>query len=242
MRVAGIVLDLDDTIFDTTGLMLPWADRRAVTAMRAAGLRLGEEAALSRIAELRRAGVARYWDALAKEQGVDAACVAACESAWFDYDPPPMELEPAVARALDELAAIAPLVLFTQGHPRTQRMKAERLGLPARFADMRFIDFRGPVGKTETLASILADHRWPAEDVVVAGDRPDNDVRAANRNGCRAVLVRRSGGEFADVAPASPDDVPWRTITSLADLPALLTAEGIHRRDAETQRRQDKEG
>lgn len=222
MRVAGIVLDLDDTLYDTTRLLIPWADRRAVAAMRAAGLRLGEDEALARIAELRRAGVARYWDALAQEQGVDAACVAAGESAWLDYEPPPMELEPAVSRALDELAAIAPLVLFTMGHPRTQRWKAERLGLPSRFADLRFIDFRGPLGKTETLASILADHRWPAADVVVAGDRPDGDVRAANRNGCRAVLVRREGAEFADVAPESKDDVPWRTIASVAELPALL--------------------
>lgn len=229
MRVQGIVLDLDDTIYDTTRLLIPWADRRAVAAMRAAGLRLPEDAALARIAELRRAGVARYWDALAQEEGADAACVAAGESAWFDYDPPPMALEPAVDRALGELAAIAPLVLFTMGHPRTQRMKAERLGLPAQFADMRFVDFNGATGKTEALASILADHRWAAAEVVVAGDRPDSDVRAANRNGCRAVLVRRAGSEFASVAPASPDDVPWRTIESLADLPSFLTTEGMDR-------------
>ena len=222
MRVKGIVLDLDDTIYDTTRLLIPWADRRAVAAMRAAGLTLTEEAALARIAELRRAGVARYWDALADEQCVDASCVAACESAWFDFDPPPMALEPAVGRALTELAAIAPLVLFTMGHPRTQRLKAERLGLPARFADMRFIDFNGSADKTATLTAILADHRWKADEVVVAGDRPDGDVRAANKNGCRAVLVRRSGSEFANVAPASQDDVPWRTIKSLAELPPLL--------------------
>jgi FMN phosphatase YigB (HAD superfamily) len=222
MQVAGIVLDLDDTIYDTTRLLIPWADRRAVAAMRAAGLRLTEERALARIAELRRDGVARYWDALAREEGVDAAGLAACESAWLDYDPPEMALAPDVGRALEALAAIAPLVLATMGHPRTQRLKAERLGLAERFADMRFIDFNGPVGKTETLASILADHRWPAESVVVAGDRPDSDVRSANRNGCRAVLVRRAGGEFANVAPQSPDEVPWRTIESLAELPALL--------------------
>jgi FMN phosphatase YigB (HAD superfamily) len=224
MRVAGIVLDLDDTLYDTTRLLIPWADRRAVAAMRAAGLALGEDAALARIAELRRAGVARYWDALCAEHGVGPDCVAVGEAAWLDYEPPPMELEPAVARALDELGAMAPLVLFTMGHPRTQRRKAERLGLAARFADMRFIDSRAGAGKTETLASILADHGWPAADVVVAGDRVDGDVRAANKNGCRAVLVRRAVSEFAGVAPASPDEVPWRTIESIADLPALLRA------------------
>jgi FMN phosphatase YigB (HAD superfamily) len=224
MTLDGIVLDLDDTIYDTTRLLLPWADRRAVAAMREAGLALDEEAAIARIEALRRAGVARYWDALAQENGVDPACVAAGESVWFDYDPPPMDLEPAVAKALDELASIAPLALMTSGHVETQRRKVERLGIRGRFVDLRFIDHRLPGGKTEGLASLLATRGWKPARVVVCGDRPDGDVRAANRNGCRAVLVRREGAEFAAVASSSPDDVPWRTIGRLSELPALLTA------------------
>lgn len=222
MTPDGIVLDLDDTLFETTRLLIPWADRRAVAAMRAAGLRLGEDEALARIADLRRRGVARYWDALAAENGADAGCVAVGEAAWLDYEPPPMELDPRVAAALDELRAVAPLVLFTLGHPRTQRRKAERLGLAARFSDLRFIDSRGALGKTETLASIVEDHRWGPSRVIVCGDRPDGDVRAANRNGCVAVLVRAEGTEFANVASESPDDVPRHTIAHVADLPALL--------------------
>jgi FMN phosphatase YigB (HAD superfamily) len=217
----GIVLDLDDTLYDTTGLLLPWADRRAVAAMRAAGLTMEEDAALARIAALRRSGVARYWDALAQENGVDSACVAAGESIWFDYDPPPMTLDPAVDRALDALAAIAPLALLTAGHVATQRRKAERLFLAPRFAEMRFVDHRSPGGKTEGLAALLADRRWKPSRVVVCGDRPDGDIRAANRNGCRGVLVRRDGGEFAAV-PTSGDDAPWRTIAGVAELPGLL--------------------
>jgi len=217
----GIVLDLDDTLFDTTRLLLPWADRRAVAAMRAAGFDLDEETALARLREARAAGIVRTFAAMAAERGAPDACVRAAEDAWFDYDPPLMTLEPPVARALDELAAIAPLALFTMGHVATQKKKVERLGLARRFADMRFIDFRGAAGKTETLASILADRAWTPDRVVVCGDRPDADVRAANRNGCRAVLVRREGTEFAAVA-TSGDDAPWRTIATVAELPALL--------------------
>jgi FMN phosphatase YigB (HAD superfamily) len=218
----GVVLDLDDTLFDTTRLLLPWADLRAVAAMRAAGLAMSEDAALARLLELRAAGVVRTFAALAAERGADHRCTAAGEDAWFVYDPPPMTLDPAIAAALDELRALAPLALFTMGHPATQRRKTERLGLARWFGDLRFVDFRAPGGKTAALASILADRRWAAPRVVVCGDRPDGDVRAANRNGCRAVLVRREGAEFANVAPESPDDVPWRTISSVSELPALL--------------------
>jgi putative hydrolase of the HAD superfamily len=221
VKLDGVVLDLDDTLFDTTGLLLPWADRRAVAAMRAAGLDLAEDAALVRLRELRAAGVVRTFAALAAERGAPAAAVEAGENAWFDYVPPPMALEPAVDRALDELVATAPLALFTMGHVETQKRKVARLGLERRFRDLRFIDFRGPAGKTETLAEILADHGWGPDRVVVCGDRPDADVRAATKNGCRGVLVRRAGGEFAAV-PTTGDDAPWRTIGHVAELPGVL--------------------
>jgi FMN phosphatase YigB (HAD superfamily) len=190
--------------------------------MRAAGLAMSEDAALARLVELRAAGVVRTFAALAAECGADERCAAAAEDAWFVFDPPPMALDAAVDAALTDLARTAPLALMTLGHPATQRGKIERLGLAKRFADVRVVDFRGKDGKTETLAAILRDRRWDPSRVVVCGDRPDGDVRAANANGCRAVLVRRDGGEFANVSPASPLDVPWRTIASVAELPALL--------------------
>jgi hypothetical protein len=36
------------------------------------------------------------------------------------------------------------------------------------------------------------------------------------------VLVRRPGAEFSHAKPAGPDDVPWRTIAHLRELPAVL--------------------
>jgi putative hydrolase of the HAD superfamily len=222
MKPDGIVLDLDDTLFETTRLLLPWADRRAVAAMREAGLAIDEETALARLVELRRSGVVRTFSELARSSGAPESCAETGAAVWLDYEPPPMDLEPRVAVALDELAGMAPLVLFTLGHPRTQRRKAERLGLAARFSELRFIDSRGAAGKTETLAEILADHGWAPDRVVVCGDRPDGDVRAANLNGCVSVLVRAEGTEFANVESSSPDDVPSRTISHVAELPALL--------------------
>jgi FMN phosphatase YigB (HAD superfamily) len=221
MTLDGIVLDLDDTLFDTTRLLLPWADRRAVAAMRAAGLDLAEDAALARLLELRRASVVRTFAALAAERGADDACVAAGEDAWFVYDPPPMTLEPDVARALDELAEIAPLALLTMGDVMTQRAKVERLGLASRFAEVRYVPFHATGGKTAALSELIAHFGWKPARVVVCGDRPDADIRAANKNGCRGVLVRRAGGEFAAVA-TSGDDAPWKTISHVSELPALL--------------------
>jgi putative hydrolase of the HAD superfamily len=222
VKLDGIVLDLDDTIYDTTGLLLPAADRRAVQAMRDAGLTMDEAAACARLVQLRAAGHPAPIAELAREAAADERCATIGAEAWFVYEPPEMTLTDDVQRALADLASIAPLVLLTAGNPATQRKKAERLGLASRFAELRFADFRDAGGKTAALASIIADHRWTASRVVMAGDRPDGDVRAGNRNGCLTVLVRRPGAEFANVAPAEPDDVPWRIVRSVSELPALL--------------------
>jgi FMN phosphatase YigB (HAD superfamily) len=219
----GIVLDLDDTLYDSTGLLLPPADRRAVAAMRAAGLPLSEDEALARLSALRSEGEVAPLGRLAREAGADERCALAGDAAWFRYDPPPMTLDAAVDSALDELRRVAPLALVTAGDPGTQRRKAERLGLFARFVDLRFLDHRDRGAKTAALALILAERGWRAARTVVCGDRADGDVRAGNANGCLTVLVRRPGGEFAAVAPSSPDDVPWRILRSVVDLPALLS-------------------
>jgi len=224
VRPDGIVLDLDDTLLDTTALLLPLADRRAAQALRRDGVDLGEDEIVARLAALRAAGCAEVFERLVREAGGAAAAADAAEDAWFDYEPPPLALEPDVASALDELASMAPLALLTSGRPETQRRKVARLGIGPRFAVLRFVDHRAAAGKTEALAEIVRETGWHARRTVMVGDRPDGDVRAGNRNGCVTVLVRRAGAEFAAVPPQTPDDVPWRTVAHVREIPALLRA------------------
>jgi putative hydrolase of the HAD superfamily len=218
----AIVLDLDDTLFDTTGVLLPAADLRAVETLLRHGLPIGTDAALGRVASLRRAGVSEVLASLAAEHGLSPGAVRAAEDAFFRYEVPPIRLDDDVAAALDALRGIAPLALLTYGNEATQRAKAERLGLPARFATLDFVGASTPGGKTGALAAILSRQGWRPDRVVFAGDRLDGDVRAANRCGCRAVWVRREGTEFSALRPQGPEDTPWRTIEHVRELPGLL--------------------
>lgn len=218
----GIVLDLDDTLFDTTGVLLPAADLRAVGALRRHGLRLTDEQAVARIGEMRRAGVAETFAALAAEHRLGDRAARDAHDAFFRYEVPPMRLDDDVAAALDELRSIAPLALLTYGDEATQRAKAARLGLAARFTIMEFVTADVTGGKTAALAAIVTRERWRAPNVVFAGDRLDGDVRAANRCGCRGVWVRREGTEFAALRPEGPLDTPWRTIEHVRELPGIL--------------------
>lgn len=218
----AIVLDLDDTLYDTTGLLLPWADRRAAAAMREAGLPFEEDEVLRRIRSLRAGGSVGFFAEIARAAGVPASCAEAGEAAWLVYDPPPMRLDDDVESALDELAALAPLALLTTGHPATQRKKVERLGIADRFVACGFVDFKDAGGKTDALRALIAERVWEPRRTVMCGDRPDGDVLAGNRNGCLSVLVRRAGTEFASVATDSPELTPWQTIGHVRELAALL--------------------
>jgi len=220
--IDAIVLDLDDTILDTAGLLVPMADRRAVQAMIAAGLPTDAGAAHATLRELRRRDAHDLFGEIAAQHGGPPACAEAATQAFFHYDVPAIALEPRVQAALDTLHGAAPLALLTAGFETTQRQKVERLDIEALFVECVYVALGADGGKEPPLRELLARRGWRAANVIVVGDRPASDIRAGNALGCRTVLVRAPGGEFAEHAPTGAEETPWRTITSLADLPSLL--------------------
>jgi len=218
----AIVLDLDDTILDTSGLLVPFADQRAIQTMIAAGLPVDADTAHTTLRALRSRGVEDLFGEIAALHGGSAACAEAATSAFFRYDVPAIALEPEIEAALQTLHGAAPLALLTTGHERTQRQKVARLDIEVLFVECVYVPLGTDGGKEPALRALLARRGWHPENVVVAGDRPASDIRAGNALGCRTVLVRAEGGEFAAHTPEGPGDTPWRTIASLAELPALL--------------------
>jgi len=220
--IDAIVLDLDDTILDTASLLVPIADQRAVQAMIAKGLPVAAHVAHTTLRELRSQGVEDLFGEIAKRHGGSPESAAAATHAFFRYDVPPIALEPEIEAALHTLHGIAPLALLTAGFETTQRQKVARLDIEALFVECVYVPLGNPGGKEPALRALLTRHNWRPEHVVVVGDRPASDIRAGNALGCRTVLVRTAGGEFAEHAPDGPAETPWQTIPSLAHLPKLL--------------------
>lgn len=107
--------------------------------------------------------------------------------------------------------------LLTTGFRRLQQSKVRQLGLASLFAAVYVdaLDPPGPVGKRAMLERLLAERALTPPEVVVVGDRADDELAAARTLGMVAVQVVRPG-----VLP-SPD-IPWR-VPGLQDLPALFT-------------------
>ena len=218
----AIVLDLDDTLLDSTGLLLPAADRRSVAAMCAHGLDLAPEVALRSLHEIRSEGVWDVFRELAERHGASAECGLLGERAFFVYKVPPLDLSPRVERALDELGALAPLALLTYGVPPVQRAKVERLGIGDRFTEQVFVDHDRGESKSDLLAHLLRSQGWDSARVVVVGDSLSSDIAAACDNGCRGVWVDGGGERAGDLAHA--DVRPWRTVHHVEEVTALLTS------------------
>lgn len=166
---------------------------------------------------------------------------AALADAWrlpFDRVVAPHRLPQAVSTAWQRAAAAVEVVerlspypdvmavlrelplemfLLTTGFRRLQESKVRQLGLAPFFVAsyVDALDPPGPVGKRVLLERLLGEHQLTASQVVVVGDRVDDELSAARALGMVAVQILRPG--------VTPDpDVPWR-LPNLGALPALLT-------------------
>lgn len=59
-----------------------------------------------------------------------------------------------------------------------------------------------------------------AGTVFVVGDHLHNEIRIGNRLGARTVWVKQ--GKFASLQPEGEHDEPWRTASSMREVPALI--------------------
>lgn len=107
--------------------------------------------------------------------------------------------------------------LLTTGFRRLQESKLRQLGLTSLFVAVYIdaLELPHPIGKRALLERLVVDHGLAPPEVVVIGDRADDELSAARALGMLVVQVVRPG------MVASPE-VPWR-IQDLKALPAILT-------------------
>jgi FMN phosphatase YigB (HAD superfamily) len=112
------------------------------------------------------------------------------------------------------------LFILTAGDLSVQRTKVRKLGLDRlpHIQQVFYTGLRKGRGKTECLRQVLRYEPSPKK-VLVVGDRPDSEIRAARELGMRA--VRRVGGEFARTQPRQRLERSDFTIRCLSQLFSL---------------------
>jgi len=240
--ITTVVFDLDDTLYDCMRQRVFAAHRYAARALLAAGLkrRLGRRISLERLWRLRlrlfreERNLATLDARLLARLGVTGPLAARLAKlgpkTYFSLPVGKLRLFPGALPTLRRLhRAGVRLYVITAGHRRIQRAKVRALGLH-RLPYLRAVFYTGLLagrGKQKYLRRVLrrepdpsAPLRTSPRRVLVVGDRPDSEIRAARELGMWT--VRRLGGEFARTQPRHRLERPHfavRKLTSLFRLP-----------------------
>lgn len=201
-----LVFDLDDTLLDTYGLLVPRASRDACQAMISAGLDTDLETCLRVREELGRTGGRgdTYGEIVARfgvRGEANAADVAARGSDAF-YNrrvTGDLSLFPGAREMLRDLKSRYGLHLVTASQEKTQHSKIEALKLGELFDSIHVIDYRTGRRKGDAFAAIQHFSKAPAEKHLSIGNRLESDIADAKRLGWTTCWVRY--GEHADDRP-----------------------------------------
>jgi len=221
---AGVVVDLDDTVYPQAAYLRGAAAAVGATAAAVGLDGVAVEQALA--AELRAGSdrgrtIDRALAACDLPPDRIAALLPALVAAFVGHRPQHLPLYPGAADALAALRARYPLACLTDGDPAIQRAKLAATGVDALVDVVVVTDELGGRGLRKPhpagllrIADLLG---VPPADLVVIGDRPAKDVAVAAAVGARSIRVRT--GEYAD---AADDPAATALAPDLAAAVALL--------------------
>jgi len=196
-----LILDLDDTLINTSGALRARKLADAFDAMVEGGLPASAE--LARLMEIDSSSVdvRETLQQLVQEAGGSTALVELGLGGY--YGPLPDDLAVPLLEgaheALADLSRTFQLAIVTVGAPAQQWEKLQRCGLDLDLFDRIEVLRDGPKG--EVYRQILDEMGIEPHDVVVCGDKADVDLRPAKELGCKTVQMvwgragRRAGGE-----------------------------------------------
>jgi putative hydrolase of the HAD superfamily len=217
-----LVFDLDDTLLDTYGLLVPQASREACTRMIEAGLATDLETCLRAREEIAQTGGrARLFENLAQRFGTRAKPLADVAAAGFEafYDrkvESTIALFPGLRDTLHDLKKTYGVHLVTAGHPETQNEKLRLLDVEAMFDTVTIVNTFNRETKLEAFRAIGEKTKGPAHRHLSIGNRLDTDIAPAKRLGWSTCWVRY--GEYAKSRPSSEFERPDYTIDSIQEL------------------------
>lgn len=212
-RLAAVVFDLDDTLYDAFTQCVRPAQREAAHAMLRAGLRAPLEALVA-AREALAGSPGDLDEVLARRWPCDdpAAVARAGREAFLVRDPGPLVPYAFTRPVLEAVRACAQAVLLTAGHPPTQQAKVQRLGLGDLLDPHLWVDTAAGQSKAGVLRAWMRQAGLAAAKVLVVGDRPQAEIEAALQLGCPALRIRAGECAHQPTPPGVPEAPDIRAV------------------------------
>lgn len=220
MKYKSIAFDLDDTLLDTSGLLVPEAARRACQAMLNAGLQCHLEDCL----KMRREMAADFshteiFTQMAQRFGTNQQSKAiqdALEEFYNPHVPPSLPLLPGSLENIETLKKSYSLFLVTMGSYETQVRKIKALNIEHHFHKIYILN--GFIGekKDQAFRDILKLQGHEPQELLSIGNRLSSEIREGKRIGADTCYF--AYGEHLGEKPQYPEDHPDYTISHHKDL------------------------
>ena len=216
-----IIFDLDDTLIDTSGCITPYALRRALAAMIAAGLRVPSFPqaleSLFRINAASLTGVEALAEFVELHDG-DSALLSIGKREWYGELPTDLAISSleGAKDLLRELSSSHTLALVTGGKNALQREKMKKAGIDTVFFSKIVASEDG--NKKIHYQEVKKDFGYSAKEILVCGDRVAIDLTPAKELGFRTVHIRWGRGLVMQHAKSSDVDFQINTLKQLKDI------------------------
>ncbi|AZZ37888.1 HAD family hydrolase [Bdellovibrio sp. qaytius] len=210
MTIRSIAFDLDDTLLDTTGLLVPQASQDAFQILIDAGLSLDlktcEEQRLSLIRTISHKDVFKK---LAHEHGnsaTQAAVELANKAFYHPRLPEKLDLLPGALENLNILSQKYNLYLVTAGFQDAQSAKVNSLGISHFFKKIFVVNSLNAEKKFTAFKMILDGENIKANELLCVGNSLSSEIKDARQIGAWACYFEF--GEDRGSVPKEPEFQP----------------------------------
>jgi putative hydrolase of the HAD superfamily len=215
-----IAFDLDDTLVDTSQLLVPLAARRACEAMLAAGVKSDIDTCLQwRMARAAEFTHTEIFSSFIYNYGTttpDVALQGALKAFYNPEVPARLPLMEGAEENLKKLSQKYHLYLVTSGEPTAQQKKIAAAQIEKYFQKTYLVDNFKNETKKDALADILRVENIAPEELLSIGNRLSQEIRHGKMVGAKTCYFCH--GEHVGEQPQQREDYPDYTIYKHAEL------------------------
>lgn len=223
----AVVFDLDDTLYPEWEFVA--GGLRAAAEWASARSGLESHVVESELTALARGGPrGKTFDLWLSQRSLPEAWRTDLVGAYRAHRPH-LQMYADARRALERLKRKYKVGLVTEGDAGAQRAKLAALGVEERFGAVVILGREEAAlwkPNPEPFRRCLAALGVRPAEAAYVGDNPSKDFRGAREIGMRTVRVRRHGGVYADLEPATEQDAPDVEMEDLDRLEAALGLPG----------------
>lgn len=221
--IKAIIFDLDDTLFETTKYLLKSALNDSFATMIRLGLDTNLNKAFHYFDNFQKNGVQNdIFQALISEFGIKTKTnshlvyIAGKDRFYNREIPEDIYIEKDVLQTLKQLNSFYHLHLITAGIPRTQLKKIKVLKLDKIFPSYVVVDIAKAANKGDEIISFAKQYSLEFSQILVVGDRIDNEILYGNRLGCKTCRILKGHHSFKKIC--KPEEKPDVEILQIKEI------------------------